>query len=508
VKDTVRQKLDGAKREIERRLKPLEGGLEPRESGGPEFRGQGVQYEVSDRVQAISAGGIGAIHQLCIHIGLVDAIDTRLAILKRHRPYYESDHVLNIAFNILSGGQVLDDIEVRRNDVAFLNALGARSIPDPTTAGDFLRRFEEADIQILMDIINDVRVDVWKRQPPSFFAETARIDADGSIVETTGECKEGMDMSYKGVWGYHPLMVSLANTGEPLYIVNRSGNRPSEEGAPEYFAQAIELCRRGGWKDILLRGDTAFSQTSYFDRWEDGEVRFVFGYDAMKPLVARANEIEEAEYAELVRRAEVAFEPRAKQPRVKEAIVRERGYKNMRLEREDMAEFDYRPGKCKHTYRVVVLRKTIVEERGQLCLGQSHLYFFYITNDRKMSTRDVVREANNRCGQENLLDEVKNGVRALHAPVNTLAANWAYMVIASLAWSIKVWFALTLPISPRWRQRHEADRNRVLRMDFRTFLQRIILVPAQILRTGRRLIFRFLAWRPDLPILFRLLDAL
>jgi len=508
VKDTVRQKLDGAKREIERRLKPLEGGLEPRESGGPEFRGQGVQYEVSDRVQAISAGGIGAIHQLCIHIGLVDAIDTRLAILKRHRPYYESDHVLNIAFNILSGGQVLDDIEVRRNDVAFLNALGARSIPDPTTAGDFLRRFEEADIQILMDIINDVRVDVWKRQPPSFFAETARIDADGSIVETTGECKEGMDMSYKGVWGYHPLMVSLANTGEPLYIVNRSGNRPSEEGAPEYFAQAIELCRRGGWKDILLRGDTAFSQTSYFDRWEDGEVRFVFGYDAMKPLVARANAIEEAEYAELVRRAEVAFEPRAKQPRVKEAIVRERGYKNMRLEREDMAEFDYRPGKCKHTYRVVVLRKTIVEERGQLCLGQSHLYFFYITNDRKMSTRDVVREANNRCGQENLLDEVKNGVRALHAPVNTLAANWAYMVIASLAWSIKVWFALTLPISPRWRQRHEADRNRVLRMDFRTFLQRIILVPAQILRTGRRLIFRFLAWRPDLPILFRLLDAL
>lgn len=131
-----------------------------------------------------------------------------------------------------------------------------------------------------------------------------------------------------------------------------------------------------------------------------------------------------------------------------------------------------------------------------------------MTNDRNLSTRDVIREANNRCGQENLLDELKNGIRALHAPVNTLDANWAYMVIASLAWSIKAWFALLLPVSPRWRERHEADRVRVLRMDFRTFLQRLILIPVQILHTGRRLVFRLLAWRPDLPILFRLLDAL
>jgi len=511
VKQRIRQKLGDLKGEIEHRLEQAEGGREPREGGDPEFRAQGVSYEVSDRVQAISAGGIGALHQLCVHVGLVAALDTRVPILKRRRPYSESDHILNVAFNILCGGQVLDDIEVRRNDVGFLDALGARSIPDPTTAGDFLRRFTEEDIQGLMTVINDVRVNVWKQQAPSFFAGTARIDADGTIVETSGECKEGMDMSYKGVWGYHPLLVSLANTGEPLYIVNRSGNRPSEDGAPEYFAQAIDLCRRGGWTDILLRGDTAFSQTAYFDTWHRAGVRFVFGYDAIKRLVQRADVIEEENYAELVRRAEQAFEgrkPRAKQPRVKAEIVREREYKNLRLEREDMAEFDYQPGKCQHPYRMVVLRKTIVEERGQRCLGQHHTYFFYITNDRNLSLRDVVREANDRCGQENLLDEMKNGVRALRAPVNTLEANWAYMVIASLAWSIKAWFALSLPISPRWRERHEADRNRVLRMDFRTFLQRLILIPAQILRTGRRLVFRLLAWRPDLPILFRLLDAI
>ena len=128
--------------------------------------------------------------------------------------------------------------------------------------------------------------------------------------------------------------------------------------------------------------------------------------------------------------------------------MKERGYKNLRLEREDIAEFDYSPHKAKRAYRMVALRKTIVEERGQQCLGTSYRYFFYITNDRALSTRDVVREANNRCGQENLLDELKNGVRALHAPVNTLDANWAYMVVASLAWSIKAWFRCFYPSRP------------------------------------------------------------
>jgi hypothetical protein len=196
----------------------------------PIFKGSNIQYEWSDRSHGLAACGIGAIHLMARRTGLIDAIDENLHLLKVHVPYHESDHVLNIAYNILLSGACLEDVELRRNDEVYLNALGAVSIPDPTTAGDFCRRFAERDIEILMEVINCTRLRVWRRQTDSFFEE-AIVEADGTMAPTTGECKEGMDISYDGVWGYHPLIVSLANTSEPLYLVNRSGNRPSHEGA-------------------------------------------------------------------------------------------------------------------------------------------------------------------------------------------------------------------------------------------------------------------------------------
>jgi hypothetical protein len=465
---------------------------------------------VSERTQASAHGGIPAIHQLAVRSGLVAGIDDGLELLKIHRPYHESDHVLCIAYNALCGGRTLDDIELRRNDEAYLDSLGVESIPDPTTAGDFCRRFSAEDVNRLMDIINEARLEVWRRQGPKLTEQTARIDADGSIVGTAGECKEGMGLSYKGIWGYHPLLVSLANTSEPLFVLNRSGNRPSSEGAAEYLDKAIALCRRGGFEDILLRGDTDFSQTTELDRWSDDKVRFVFGYDARKNLKARAGELDEGVYRELVRHASAAFagKRRARQPRIKEQIVRDRRYKNIKLQSEDVAEFDYKPVACDRAYRMVVLRKNLTIERGEQALFDDIRYFFYITNDRELDALEVVREANDRCNQENLIAQLKGGLRALHAPVNTLDANWAHMVMSALAWSLKAWAALWPSIDPRWRGKHESERDAVLRMDFRTFCQEMMAVPAQILTTGRRLAVRLLAWRPRLPFLFRLLDDL
>jgi hypothetical protein len=513
VKPILRRQLEQEKQKISRRLAPFIGGTEPLVGGQPEFSALRPTYEMAERTRAISCAGVPAMLALAMDVGLPQAIDAQLGILQRARPYHDSDHVLNIAVNILCGGEVLEDIELRRNDRTFLDVLGARAIPDPTTAGDFCRRFEDEDVWRLMRIVNDVRVSVWQSSGPELTADTARIDADGTLVPTTGECKEGMDVSYKGDWGYHPLVVSLANTDEPLFIVNRPGNRPSSEGAPAVLDEAIDVCRRGGFTDILLRGDTDFTMTAHLDHWDADGVRFVFGYDATASFVEQAENLHSGDYDELVRKAHAAFanqnrKPRRKQPRIKEEIVRRRGFLNKRLLAEDTAEFDHRPSKAKRSYRIVVLRKLVQEDRGQRCVGLDFKYFFYVTNDRTLTQAEVVAEANGRCGQEKLIGQLKSGARVLHAPVNTLNANWAYMVMASLAWTLKAWFALRTPVTPRWRERHLAERTCILRMSFKTFVQSLMLVPAQIIRHGRRLIVRVLSWRPDLPLLFRLMDAL
>jgi hypothetical protein len=239
-------------------------------------------------------------------------------------------------------------------------------------------------------------------------------------------------------------------------------------------------------------------------------VRFIFGYDARKHMLERVASVPCEMYRRLVRHAEKAIKtkPRRRPPKIKEQIVQQRGYKNIRLVSEEVVDFDFQPTACKQPYRVVALRKNLLVERGQTKMFDDVRYFFYITNDRSLSNDEVVREANQRCNQENLIAQLKDGVRALHAPVNSLNANWAYMVMAALAWSLKAWAALSLPVHPRWQQRHLQQRQQLLRMEFRTFLNAFINVPAQIIRTSRRIIYRLLAFNPSQQLFFRLLDGI
>jgi len=473
------------------------------------YRATNVHYDLADRVRALETGGIGAIHRLATQTGLVEAIDRRVRVLKLHLPYHESDHVLGLAYNALCGGTCLQDIERRRQNVVYLAARGAPRIPDPTTAGDFCRRFEDVDIEALQGAINECRVRVWRHQGGAFFEE-AIVDADGTVVDTTGECKQGMDIAYNGVWGYHPLVVSLANTQEPLYLVNRSGNRPSSEGAAARFDQAHALCREAGFRRITFRGDTDFSQTEHLDRWDAEGIRFVFGFDAHAKLIARADALEKPAWRTLVRPPayEVETEPRAQRPNVKDAVIVAREFKNLTLLGEAVAEFPYRPSACAKTYRMVVVRKTIAVEQGQQRLFEEIRYFFYLTNDRRTDRADLVFLANGRGNQENLIEQLKHGVNATRMPVDTLLSNWAYMVMTALAWTLKAWFALLLPEGGRWGERYAAEKIAVLSMEFKAFVNAFLRMPAQVVRTSRRLVFRLLAWNPWQHVFLRAVDHL
>jgi Transposase DDE domain group 1 len=247
---------------------------------------------------------------------------------------------------------------------------------------------------------------------------------------------------------------------------------------------------------VCLRGDTDFSLTAHFDRWAQ-RVDFIFGMDNNAALRSRAEALDEACWSRLRRRPPyqtLTDQTRSREPNHKQRIVTERGYLDLRLNHEDVAEFDYQPGKCHRRYRVVVVRKNISRARGEQVLFDEVRYFFYITTRTDLSAEQVVACANQRCDQENVIGQLKSGVGALRVPLYDLVSNWAYMVIAALAWNIKSWFAMMM------HRKH--DRREHIGMEFRRFLTRIILIPAMVSRRARTITIRLIGYNPSLDRLF------
>ena len=454
-----------------------------------------ITYEVGANIDAMSLGGIAAVHRMVTKLGLPEQIDEGLQLLKVHRPYHESDHVLNLAYNVLCGGTRLEDIEDLRHDTAYMNALGAQLIPDPTTAGDFCRRFQAEHVVELMERINAVRTRLWCTRGRDLLGPVAYIDIDGTIVGTDGKRKAGIGLSYNGIWGYGPLLVTLANTKEVLYLVNRPANLPSHSDAAAWIDKAIDLVGPHAPR-VCLRGDTDFSLTDNFDRWAQ-RVDFVFGMDANATLTRIADELDESSWRRLQRQARHQNKTgatRARREDTKQAIVKQKGYLNLELNYEDVAEFDYRPGKCQRSYKVAALRKNISRSKGEQALLDEVRYFFYITTHTDLSAEQIVALANGRCDQENVIGDLKSGIGALRVPLYDLVSNWAYMLIAALAWNIKSWFAMMM--------HRQADRHAYIRMEFRQFFKTVILIPAMILRRARTITVRIIGYTRGLDRLF------
>lgn len=461
-----------------------------------------IRYEMSGRMRALDCGGVGAMALMAKKLGLVDALDKAVRVFKVHLPYHESDHVLNFAFNVLAGGHRMEDMELLRTNEAYLDALGARRTPDPTTAGDFTRRFKTEDqVLELQKAINRVRVKVWASRLSRAERQRAIIDMDGTIAATLGECKEGMDISYKGEWGYAPLILSLANTQEPLFLVNRPGNSTSSDGAAPYVDLAIDLALQQ-FQSVLLRGDTDFSQTAHLDRWDARGVQFLYGIDAMPNLIKIAENLSPAAWKPLQRPVKytVKTEPRGRRENVKQAIIKRRGFENKRLIGEQVAEFPYQPTKCGKPYRVVVLRKNISVEKGEAVLFPEVKYFFYITNLWKDHPKKIVHLANGRSNQENLIEQMYNGFHALRMPVGDLVSNWAYMVMTALAWTLKAWWGLQVRQEPR--------RDEILKMEFRQFVNRIVRIPCQIVKSARSTLYRILNYNDWTATFLRTFDII
>src|SRR5581483_8224733 len=175
----------------------------------------------------------------------------------------------------------------------------------------------------------------------------------------------------------------------------------------------------------------------------------------------------------------------------------------------EVAECSYRPSACRRSYRLIVVRKQLTVEKGVTWLLDDYRYWFYLTNDETTPAAEIVFLANQRCNQENLHAQLKGGVRALQAPVDSLESNWAYRVMVALAWNLKAWWALWPEEHPgRWAPRHRAEKEWVLRMEFKTFINAFVRLSCQILRAGRRLVYRLLNWHPYQRLFFRVVSQL
>ena len=294
-----------------------------------------VHYEIGGHPDVMNYGGIAVAHRLVTKLGLPEQIDQRLHLLKVHLPYH---------MNLSSARPGLHP------------GLGHRPRSPTRDRGGLRRRFEASDVVELMEAINAVRPKLWQGRGRDLLGPVAYLDVDGVLAPTGGERKAGMEISYKGIWG--SLVVSLANTKEVLYVVNRPGNVPSHTDAARWL---IALLTPHAPR-VCLRGDTDFSRPPT-DRWASR-------WTSCSAWATRPCAVAPDEAASIWPTRDPASQ--------KQRIVEERGFLDVRLNYEDVAEFDYQPRACARPYRVGAAQEPQPEER-RAHPARRIRYFFYIT---------------------------------------------------------------------------------------------------------------------------------
>jgi len=455
----------------------------------PVFRNPRVRMEADHRGEITPYGGLATAVLLAKKLRLDEAVEKALGLLEFHLPYGESDHVLTEAYNLFVGGNCLQDIENLQRSKAVQTLLGSERIPDPTTAGDFLRRFGPLDLKGLQAAIDAARVKVWKKMPRRL-RRTATIDIDSHIKEVYGECKQGADFSYTKRWAYHPLLVTLQETGECLRSINRPGNAVSADGAVETLREVFDLAR-GRFGRLFLRGDSKFCQREIVTLCNDP--RYAVGFALVKEVSPNvqnmAENLPEEAWRPYIPRPDKLVpppsgKPRRRRTRHRRKIAQARGYRNLDTVQEWLAEVPYSLTKCAGLFRMVIKRQLIEERHGQKAFVRRHLYRFILSNipSSEMTPEEVMRFAYGRCDQENAIEQAKNGLNGFRMPTGSLLANAAYLLCAQIAWNLRAWLSLiALPSESRpW--------------EWKRFRHAFVYVAAKIVSVAREAVVRISAY--------------
>ena len=457
---------------------------------GPVFANRQVRVRVQQRGKITPYGGVSLAHDLAMRLQLDRDINRSIRLLKINVPYCESDHILTHVYNQYVGGHCIEDIANLQHSDAIKHLLGACRIPDPTTAGDFLRRFGEYHLQAFQAVIDRAREKVWRKMPRSR-RKVGTVDLDSTIKEVYGQCKQGADFSYNGKWSYHPFLTTLAETNEPLRTINRPGNRPSAEGAAQVLHEVLPMVGRH-FDKVFVRGDSKFYQHAIIAECERYGASFALVMDGYAVLQKKADSLPpsawkpfSAHRPDKVAQAAANKKTLRTRKRVRAKQARQRGYKTLATTKQWVAEFEYTiprgaksddAGVAGRTYRVVVKRQQIDISEGQEYLFTEYRQRFVITDIPKshMDPAEVFCFAYGRCDQENIIEQFKNGIAAMRMPTGELLANGAFLMAGQLAWCLRSWLsALALP-------------KETTRWEWKWFRQAFVYIAAKITHGGRR----------------------
>lgn len=456
-----------------------------------------VHLEVDSRSEVTPYGGLVLVTEFIRRFKVAQLLDRHVHVLKQHKPYHESDHILAQACNLYVGGTCLEDLAELQHSEAARRLLGACRLPDPTTAGDFLRRFSELEhpgsLEALRGVIDTVQEAVWQRLSKRRGRRHRKrpwlvVDLDGHIKELYGMQKGGADFSHTGKWSYHPLVVSFADSGDCLAVRNRSGNVRSSEGASEVLSQVLPRVKRHA-RQVLVRGDSDFDRRDVRQACESAGVYFAFvGREhANRPALA-AGVAESAwrvfapraKQALEQRRAASGFRGRQRKLNRRHQQACARNYKTLRLTGQWVAEVPFEPSDSDKTYRLIIRRQHIAHYKGSRFIRDEVRYRYVVTNlPKSWSAQQVVDETYQRCDQENVISQMGSGLAAWRMPVGEFFGNCAWLEMARLAWNLGKWIAqLSLPAE-------------VVRWEWKRFRQAFVYVGAQVIKCRRQIWIRF-----------------
>jgi hypothetical protein len=380
--------------------------------------GHTIRLEVTDEPLTVHTG-LSLFYAMAEALEVPRILDQRVHVKERQRGYPESEHILALAANAFVGGDYLDDLEALREDIAIQKAIGRKEIPDPTTAGDFCRRFTLGHILQMNQAFAEIQAQVYQRRK-EITAWT--IDVDAKVHEVYGAKKEGAEKSYNGIYSLQPMYAFVHETEEMLHSELRTGN--THPGA-----KAVAFLRRMSRKipanirEIYLRSDSAFYNKEVVEFCEEKGWQFSITADQTGPLMRRVEDLPDSAWKA------VPGDPSL-------------GY----------AEVRYQPVNWPKAFRFLVRREK-KEKRAQEVLFAPLAYSYYVVvTNRAGDVRSLMEVHDGRGAMERRIGQFTNEFLS-HLPLGGFMANWVYLLCAQLAYNLSYWLRdLVLP--PFYRKKH------------------------------------------------------